>query len=167
MKITEICDLLRAELMENGYRYGFYADGRTYRPDFSKGFDEAFADCLQRNYCVQDPQDTAREKIGTCIDAVVLMKALLDGQAIPSKIWLLRDQKTGAPHTVLTFAAEGRVAYLELTPQSGKPWYGKELVYADEEAFRKDLRDRGYDAADVTERIFVGAAPDFMNGRSL
>ena len=163
MNITEICDRLRDELMNNGYRYGFYAEGNVYRPDFSKGFDEAFADCLQCKYRIQDPQDTVREKVGTCIDAVVLMKKMLDGDSIPNKIWLLRSRENNAPHTVLTFAAENRIVYLELTPQSGKPWYGKEIVYDDEQSFLTAFWEKNYDVIDITERIVIGAAPDFMN----
>ena len=42
MTIIEICDLLRAELMHNGYQYGFVVEGQIYKPNMSEGFDAAF-----------------------------------------------------------------------------------------------------------------------------
>lgn len=34
IRITEICDVLRQELYQNEYQYGFYYDGRKYTPVF-------------------------------------------------------------------------------------------------------------------------------------
>jgi hypothetical protein len=31
MKIQEACDLLKKELLNNGYEYGFYLNGKTYK----------------------------------------------------------------------------------------------------------------------------------------
>ena len=64
MKITEICDILRQELYQSGYQYGFYYNGRKYTPDFSNGFDEKFSNLQKSIYRIQDPQDTLKEKIG-------------------------------------------------------------------------------------------------------
>ena len=78
MTITETCDILRCELYQNGYTYGFYSNGTKYTPDFSNGFDEEFFNLQKMNYHIQEPQDTMQEKIGTCIDAVMVMKTILD-----------------------------------------------------------------------------------------
>lgn len=89
MNIAEICDILRQELYQSGYLYGFYSDGRKYLPDFSNGFDKEFFNLQKNLYRIQDPQDTMKEKIGTCIDAVIVMKTILDELNVQSKIWLL------------------------------------------------------------------------------
>ena len=74
MLIKETCKLLKQELLDNGYEYGFYLNGKTYKPDMTKGFDKEFFDRLQTEYCIQDPEDTMKAKVGTCNDAVVLMR---------------------------------------------------------------------------------------------
>ena len=42
MTITKICDILKNELLNNGYEYGFVVDGKKYRPDMSNGFDNEY-----------------------------------------------------------------------------------------------------------------------------
>ena len=39
--IQRICQLLKDELLDNGYEYGFYLNGKTCKPDMSNGFDES------------------------------------------------------------------------------------------------------------------------------
>ena len=39
MKIAEISTLLKRELYENDYQYGFCFDGRKYTPNVKDGFD--------------------------------------------------------------------------------------------------------------------------------
>ena len=165
MTIKEACDLLKDELLDNGYEYGFCLNGVTYKPDFSKGFDEDFFDRLLKDYRIQDPQDTRRAKAGTCHDAVVLMRSILDEYSVPSKIWLLHDRNNGKFHTVLTFYLENKVIYLELTPQSGNPWYGKELVFDSEQSFMDGYIKDGYEVIDVTDSVVIGEAPDFVLSR--
>ena len=165
MTIKGACDLLKDELFDNGYEYGFYLNGVTYKPDFSKGFDNAFFERLLKDYRVQDPQDTRRAKAGTCHDAVVLMRSILDEYSVPSKIWLLHDRKNGKFHTILTFYLEDKVIYLELTPQSGNPWYGKELVFDSEQSFMDGYIKDGYEVIDVTDSVVIGEAPDFVLSR--
>ena len=165
MTIKEACDLLKDELMDNGYEYGFFLNGITYKPDFTKGFDKDFFDRLLKEYRVQDPGDTRQAKVGTCHDAVVLMRSILDKHSIPSKIWLLHEVKSGKFHTVLTFYLENKVIYLELTPQSGKPWYGKELVFESEQSFMAGYLDDGYEVIDVTDSVIIGETPDFVLSR--
>lgn len=160
-KITELCDLLRKELLNNGYEYGFVVDGKKYKPDMS-GFDEEYYRLSATIYRVQDPSVTMQEKIGTCIEAVTVMKYLLDAQNVPNKIWLLYNRTKHKVHTVLTFEAEEKVVYLELTPQSAKDWYGKELVYADEREFLQEYEENGYEVSDVTGRVVVGEQPMFL-----
>lgn len=89
MLIQEVCALLKQELLENGYEYGFFLDGITHKPDMTKGFDKEFFERLLTEYRIQDPKDTMKAKVGTCNDVVVLMKSILDDLSIPSKIWLL------------------------------------------------------------------------------
>lgn len=162
MTITEICDVLRKELLNNGYEYGFVVDGKKYKPDMSNGFDEEYYHQAKTISIVQDPLVTMQEKTGTCIDAALVMKHLLDALQVPCKIWLLYNPKKNKVHTVLTFVAEGKVVHLELTPQSSKEWYGKELVFADEREFCQWYEEKGYEVSDVTARVVVGERPMFL-----
>ena len=165
MTINEACNLLKEELLDNGYEYGFCLNGITYKPDFTKGFDNVFFERLIKEYRVQDPKETKQAKVGTCHDAVVLMKSILEEHRIPSKIWLLHDGKNEKFHTVLTFYLEDKVVYLELTPQSGKPWYGKEMVFESEQSFIDGYKNDGYEVIDVTDSVIIGEAPDFVLSR--
>ncbi len=166
MKIREACDLLKKELLNNGYEYGFYLNGETFKPDLSKGgFDEAFFKRLLTEYRIQKPEDTKKAKTGTCHDACVLMKSILDAHHVPSKIWLLHDPQKNKFHTVLTFFLEGKTVYLELTPQSGKPWYGKEIVFDSEQAFIDEYSQNRQEVIDVTDSVLIGEAPDFVLSR--
>ena len=162
MKIVEICDALRAELMNNGYQYGFIVDGQIYKPNMAGGFDAAFYHLANTISRVQDPVLTRKEKVGTCIDAVLVMRQILDAYNVPSKIWLTHHKQKNKVHTVLTFLAEGKTVYLELTPQSSKPWYGKELVYDDEDAFLQAQEKDGYEIFDVTDQVIIGERPYFL-----
>lgn len=162
MKIPEICDLLRSELLNNGYEYGFYLDGKKYKPDMSKGFDDEYARLSRSIYRVQAPLVTMREKIGICVDTVLVMKTMLDERGIPSKIWLLFNKVKGSPHTILTFEAEGKIVYLELTPQSSKPFYGKEIVYESEHDMITEYHKNGYDITDVTRAVVIGSSPEAL-----
>ena len=162
MKITEICDILRQELYQNDYQYGFYYDGRKYIPDFSNGFDAEFFNLQKTIYRIQNPRDTMKEKIGTCIDAVMVMKSILDEINVQSKIWLLYHTAKRTPHTILTFEAEEKLVYLELTPQSNKPWYGKEIIYNDERDLIKEFRGKDFVIIEVTEKIIIGDHSDAL-----
>jgi len=162
MTIAAICDVLKKELLNNGYEYGFVVDGKTYKPDMSNGFDEEYYNLAQTISVVQEPFVTMQEKTGTCIDAAIVMKHLLDELNVASKIWLLYNPKKNKVHTVLTFVAEAKVVYLELTPQSAKEWYGKELVFTDACEFCQWYEEKGYEVSDVTERVFVGERPMFL-----
>ena len=163
--IQKICKMLKDELLDNGYEYGFYLNGMTYKPDMSKGFDEEFFDRLLSEYRIQYPEDTRQAKVGTCNDIVVLMKAILDEQSIPSKIWLLHDRQCGKFHTVLTFYIDNKTVYLELTPQSAKPWYGKEIVFDNEQSFISEYSKDGSEVIDITEEVIIGQAPEFILSR--
>ena len=162
MTIPQICSLLQAELLAGGYRYGFTAGGVQYAPRIGSGFDADYDRLARTLYRVQPPDLTMQEKIGTCADAVLVMRHLLAPYRIPNKIWLLHRPAGGAVHTVLTFEAEGQVVYLELTPQSGKPWYGKPLCYPTQEAFLRQFAADGFEVTEVTHRIVSGQPPDFL-----
>ena len=155
MTTSEISTHLRRALYQTGYRYGFYAGGVRHLPDPQKGFDAEFAHLLQTAYRIQNPAVTVREKLGTCVDAVLVMKTILDRLGVPCRIWLLFHRERRREHVILTFFAEDRVVYLELTPQSGKPWYGKELIYPDVRSFLEAWQAE-YAVTDVTDRISVG-----------
>ena len=163
--IQRICRLLKDELLDNGYEYGFYLDGKTYKPDMSNGFDKEFFDRLLSEYRVQNPRDTMQAKVGTCNDIVVLMKAILDEQGIPNKIWLLHDRQYGTFHTVLTFYIENKTIYLELTPQSAKSWYVKEIVFDNEQGFISEYSKDGCEVIEITDSVVVGEAPEFILSR--
>ena len=162
MKIVEICDALRKELFNSGYEYGFVVDGQTYKPNMADGFDAAFYHFANTISRVQDPEVTRKEKIGTCIDAVLVMRQILNEYNVSSKIWLLYQKEKNKVHTILTFEAEGKIVYLELTPQSGKPWYGKEIIYDDEQTFLNKQENNGWEVFDVTDRVIVGERPQFL-----
>ncbi len=162
MKITEICDILRQELYENNYQYGFYFDGRKYTPDFRNGFDAEFFNLSKTIYRIQTPQDTMKEKIGTCVDVVLVMKYILDKMNVQSKIWLLHHNIKKTPHTILTFEAEGKLVYIELTPQSNKPWYGKEILYESEQRFIESFQKDDFTIIEITDQIIIGAHPDLL-----
>ena len=151
MLISEICGLLKKELLDNGYEYGFLLNGKKYKPDV----DREFFDLLSMVYHIQNPNDTMREKIGTCNDIALLMKSILDEYDIPNKMWTLHDLTKNKYHTVLTFSAENKAVYLELTPQSSKSWYGKEIIYDNEQSFLDEYRKQ-YEVFDVTDMITVG-----------
>jgi len=150
MLINEICDLLKKELLNNGYQYGFFWNGKIYKPD-----DKNFFDLLSTVYRIQNPNDTIKEKIGTCNDIALLMKSMLDEYDIPNKMWALHDLPKNKYHTVLTFSAENKIVYLELTPQSSKSWYGKEIIYDNEQSFLDEYRKQ-YEVFDVTDIITAG-----------
>lgn len=162
MIIPEVCNLLKKELFNNHYEYGFYLNGKKYKPDTNKGFDEKYFQLSKTIYHVQDPIITIREKTGTCIDVVLVMKKLLDERGIPNKIWLLHNKSKGSLHTILTFEAECKIVYLELTPQSSKPFYGKEIIYGNEQTFISEYRNNGYDISDVTSYVEIDRQPDFL-----
>ena len=161
-KIAEICQLLKDELLDNGYSYGFCLNNRRIVPNASLGFDEEFARLLTTEYRIQLPEVTKREKVATCLDAVLVMKDILDQQGIGSKIWMICQVEKKKVHSILTFESSSRVIYLELTPQSGKPNYGKELLFADEEELAGYWKERGYFIQDITNICKPGADPSFF-----
>ena len=162
MTIQEICDVLRAELYNTGFEYGFFLNGQKYKPNMQNGFDNEYYQLSQTIYHVQNPETTLKEKIGTCIDAVVVMKYMLDKLNVPCKIWLLSNKSKNKKHTILTFEAENKVVYLELTPQFGKAWYGKEILYSNEQEFFGEQAKSGWDVDDVTNLIIIGQQPMFL-----
>ena len=154
MTIQEACDLLKGELLDNGYEYGFYLDGVKYRPDPALGFDAGFQRALLTDYRIQNPSDTQREKIGTCNDVALLMKTLLASRDVPGKIWLLDYARGKKFHTILTFQAHSR-----------KPWYGKELLYASEAQLISEYRKTDCELTDVTDSVRAGSTPEFILSR--
>lgn len=160
--IQEICNILRAELFNTDYEYGFVVNGQKYKPNMENGFDKDYYHLSTTIYRVQDPVTTMKEKIGTCVDAVLVMKQLLDNLKIPNKIWLLYNKQKNKVHTILTFEAEDKLVYLELTPQSSKAWYGKEIIYSNEQEFLLEYKNNGYDISDVTDSIVIGQQPEFL-----
>ena len=159
MTITEICDMLRSELLNNGYEYGFYSCGKKYKPNMSSGFDEEYHRLSKMMHRIQPPSVTMREKTGTCLETTLVMRALLDDRDISNKIWLLYNKVKNKPHTILTFEAEEKVVYLELTPQSAKPWYGKEICYSCEKEFLDEYRSNGYEVTDISEMLVSSMSP--------
>ena len=167
MLVLEVCELLKKELLDNGYEYGFYLNGTSYKPDMTKGFDKEFFERLKTEYRIQSPEDTMKAKVGTCNDAVVLMKSILDKHSIPNKIWLLHDIPNKKFHTVMTFYLEDKTVYLELTPQSRKPWYGKEIIFDSEQDFVNEYKKNNCDVIDVTDDVIIGKVPGFLLSRML
>nr|MCR5328759.1 hypothetical protein [Saccharofermentans sp.] len=66
---------------------------------------------------------------------------------------------------VLTFCLEDKTVYLELTPQSDKAWYGKEIIFESEDIFVNEYKKNGCDVIDVTDDVIIGEAPDFLLSR--
>ena len=65
-------------------------------------------------------------------------------------------------HTILTFSAEDKIVYLELTPQSSKKWYGQEIIYSNEQVLLQEHKNNGYGISDVTDLIIIGEQPLFL-----
>ena len=161
-EITLISNLLRGELYNTGYQYGFFWNSRRVVPDITKGFDEEFGRLLTAEYWIQDPETTRKEKVGTCLDAVLVMKELLKEAGKDSKIWMLFQKEQKKFHSVLTFEVDDEIVYLELTPQSGKENYGKELVFNSEDAFHQYWEKMNYTVQEITETCVPGIKPDFF-----
>ena len=159
MTINEICDMLRKELFNNDYYYGFIFDNHKYTPDMNNGFDFEFYNLSMTIYRIQNPLITMKEKIGTCIDACMLMRYLLNKCNISNKIWLLHFKNRNKVHTILTFEAESKVIYLELTPQSKNPSYGKEIIYENFNEFILQFVNNEIDIEDITEQLIIGEQP--------
>ena len=159
MKINEICNLLRNELFNNDYKYGFVIDNKRYTPNMTDGFDYEYYNLTMTIYRVQNPLLTMQEKIGTCIDACLVMKYILNNYEISSKIWLLHEKKKNKVHTILTFEAEEKLVYLELTPQSIKQNYGKEIIFDSIEQLLIKFQNDGIDIEDVTNKLTIGEQP--------
>jgi len=159
MTIKEICDILRTKLYNKGFEYGFILNGQKYKPDMKNGFDNNYYHLAKTVSLVQEPSVTLKEKIGTCVDTVIVMESILNKLNIPSKIWLLYNKQKNKVHTILTFEAENKIVYLELTPQSSKPWYGQEIVYSSEQEFLQEYERNGYDISDISTMLIVGQRP--------
>ena len=129
------------------------------------GFDKEYYHLSNTIYRVQEPQVTLREKIGTCIDAVVVMKSILDMLNVSCKIWLLYNKKKNKMHTILTFSAEDKIVYLELTPRSSPKRYGQEIIYSNEQELLQEYKNNGYDISDVTDLVIIGKQPLFLLDR--
>lgn len=162
MTIKEICDILKSYLYNSDFEYGFVLNGQKYKPNMNAGFDKEYYHLLKTVYLVQDPTVTQKEKIGTCVDAVLVMKYILDEINVSCKIWLLHNKKKNKVHTILTFSAEDKIVYLELTPQSSKKWYGQEITYSNEQALLQEYRNNGYEISDVTNSVIIGEQPLFL-----
>lgn len=162
MTIQEVCKCLKSELLNNGYEYGFFLDGKKYKPNTANGFDSEYFQLSTTIYRVQNPDITMREKIGTCVDAVMVMKMLLDQHKVPNIIWMLHHKLTHKVHTIVTFEAENKIVYLELTPQFSKAHYGHELVYANLQGFLREYEQNGFEVSDVTDAIIIGQQPIFL-----
>ena len=159
MTINEICNILRDELFNNDYKYGFVVDGKKHTPNMTGGFDNEYYNLTMTIYRIQNPLVTMKEKIGTCIDACLVMKYLLSENNISSKIWLLHNKVKNKVHTILTFEAESKIVYLELTPQSAKHNYGKEILFDSVEDLLIKYHDNGIDIEEVTDKLIVGEQP--------
>ena len=93
MTIKEICDILRSNLYNKGFEYGFILNGQKYKPDMNSGFDKEYYRLSNTIYRVQNPMVTLEEKIGTCVDSVLVMKSILDKLNVSCKIWLQSFRK--------------------------------------------------------------------------
>ncbi len=162
MTIKEICNILSDKLYNTGFEYGFVLNGQKYKPSMEGGFDNEYYHLAKTISIIQTPEVTLAEKTGTCIDTVIVMKSILDKLNIQSKIWLLFNREKNKVHTILTFEAENKIVYLELTPQSSKTWYGQEIIYENEQEIVQEYEKNGYEITDVTDLIIVGERPYFL-----
>lgn len=90
------------------------------------------------------------------------MKEILSEQTIESRIWMLFLKEKRKVHSVLTFEIDGKIVYLELTPQSGKSNYGKEILFEGIEEFVSFWEQQGFTVSDITDKCTPGANPDFF-----
>lgn len=161
-RIKEVCGLLKDELLDNGFLYGFYLNDKRVVPDISLGFDKEFARLLTTEYRVQSPEVTRREKVATCLDAVVVMKDILKLKNIDSTIWMIYKKEKHKVHSVLTFEISDKVVYLELTPQSGKANYGKEILFDSVKDFEDYWINQGYILKNIDALCIPGVNPSFF-----
>ena len=68
-------------------------------------------------------------------------------------------KKKNKVHTILTFEAEKKIVYLELTPQSNKPNYGKEILFDSIDSLLTKFKNNGIDIEDVTDQLTIGEQP--------
>ena len=61
--------------------------------------------------------------------------------------------------------ADKKTVYLELTPQSTKPWYGKEIVFDNEQSFIAEYSKDGCEVIEITDSVVVGEPPEFVLSR--
>ena len=162
MTIKEICEILKTKLINTGFEYGFVLNGKKYTPKRNIGFDSEYYSLSTTIYLVQHPSDTLKYKIGTCVDTVLVMRYILDELNLPSKIWLIHNKAKNKVHTILTFKVDEKIVYLELTPESSKSWYGKEIIYSNEGEMILEYESKGYDVTDVTDSIVIGEQPHFL-----
>lgn len=65
----------------------------------------------------------------------------------------------------MTFYVENKTIYLELTPQYTKPWYGKEMVFDNEQSFISEYSKDNCEVIEVTDSVVIGEAPEFILSR--
>ena len=65
----------------------------------------------------------------------------------------------------MTFYIENKTIYLELTPQSTKPWFGEEIVFDNEQSFISEYRKDGCEVIEITHDVVIGEAPYFVLSR--
>lgn len=161
MTIQEARDLLKGELPDSGYEYGFYLNGAKHRPDPARGFGVGFQRALLTDYRIQNPADPQREKIGTCSDVTLLMKILPASRDVPGKIWLPDYARGKKFHAILTFETEARVVYLELPPNPESPGMERNCSTQAKPGYRKaDCK-----LTDITDSVRAGSAPEFILSR--
>ena len=59
----------------------------------------------------------------------------------------------------MSFEAENKIVYLELTPQSNKPNYGKAIIFDNIEQLITMFQNDGIDIIDVTDQLTIGEQP--------
>ena len=71
MTIKDICDILRAELYNNGFEYGFIVNDQKYKPNMDNGFDNEYYHLAKTIYIVQAPSVTLskQKRIETSLSA--------------------------------------------------------------------------------------------------
>jgi hypothetical protein len=69
------------------------------------------------------------------------------------------DKIKNKVHTILTFEAESKIVYLELTFESKKNNYGKEIIFDSIENLVIKFQNDGVVIEDVTDKLIVGEPP--------
>lgn len=70
-----------------------------------------------------------------------------------------------APKKDALFELEHTDFPTKATPQSTKPWYGKEIVFDNDQSFISEYGKDGCEVIEITDSVVIGEKPEFILSR--